>query len=279
MGAPVDDQPIRDSTGEAPVIAAEPAEPVPPPLGGLHAKRTAEESAPSGIFDRIVAAVTGPPEADVDRQPVDVIGSRQHADEASGRRGGAASLSGNTRRTEINTRDALTGRIDLALPPQVVDEATRVCVTAGPFDNKTVATAQARRLRDAGLSAQVENRKTSVGIGYRVMSMAFDKRSDAKAVADRLKQAGIKDFYVAGSKRPFHVMLGSYSSAASAKRRIKQMAALGIEAQKQPWTREVDAYSLLVFGTPTADAQALLTQLPVRSDDRSPARCEQLAAR
>jgi hypothetical protein len=179
----------------------------------------------------------------------------------------------------------LTGRINLEFPPEVTDvtdvtdEAAPVCVSAGPFDNESVATAQARRLRDAGLSANVENRRTSVGIGYRVVSTPLATLSGATALIDRLKRAGIKDFYLAGSKAPFHVMLGSYSSAASANRRIKRMAGLGVKADKRPWTREVDTYTVLVSGTPTGDAQALLTQLPVRSDALSPAHCEQLAAR
>ena len=120
----------------------------------------------------------------------------------------------------------------------------------------------------------------SVGIGYRVVSAPFDKRSGARALVDRLKQSGVKDYFVAGSERTsFRVMLGSFSSATGAKRRIKQLAKLGIDAERQRWNRDVAVYKLLVSGTPTADAEALLAQLPSPPDNTPPAYCEQLAAR
>ena len=299
-GTSVDEPPSGVSSGEASVIAAEPDEPVLPSLGGLPKKQTAEEPATKGVFDRIVALVTDRPEANTDGQPVDADGRRQPADDASGTPerqvnerpreektadalagglDGVAPFSRNTRRAEINTRAALTGRIDLEFPPDVTDEAAPVCVSAGPFDNESVATAQARRLRDAGLSATVENRKTTVGIGYRVVSTPLATLSDATAVIDRLKQAGLKDYYLAGSNPPFHLMLGTFSSASGATRRIKQLAGLDIEAEKRPWKRDVAVYTLLVFGTPTAAAAAQLAQLPVPPDDATPAHCEQFAAR
>ena len=296
----VDDESIVAPTAEMHIVATEPAEPVIPPLGGLPKVQAVKRPEPKGFFDKIVAMVTDQPAAktterrsDADRgerpantvsdAPPAIVNERSRdvstSDAMAGRVDNVAPIVRNQRRTEVNTRDALTGRINLELPPKVVDETASVCVSAGPYDKEAVATAQASRLRDAGLNVNVEPKTTSVGIGYRVLSAPLDTLSDARAAAHRLKQAGVKDFYVAGSKPPFHVMLGSYSSAAAAKRRIKHMARVGIEADKQPWKRDLTVYSLQVFGTPTANAEALLTQLPVPPDGTPPAHCEQLASR
>ncbi|MCB1801687.1 MAG: efflux RND transporter periplasmic adaptor subunit [Gammaproteobacteria bacterium] len=184
-----------------------------------------------------------------------------------------AEVSAETDEVAAVPADVAAAQVAEAVMPGPVTEP--VCLRSGPYASKTAAGKVARELEQLGLVTRIESHEESEQRGLRVVSRWFNEHSHADAFVTRLKQAGIKDFFVAPGRRlPYRVNLGLYNDERSATKRVADLESKGIDADILAWTQPVTRYQLTVSGEADESLSRHLAELPASK----PARCEQLVS-
>jgi len=156
------------------------------------------------------------------------------------------------------------------------------CRLAGPYNDEVQATKKVVTLRRAGLYVDIKSVASSTSSSYMIASPVLANRAEAKALAARLKAAGIIDFYVPRkSSKPLRVSLGLYNSKKIAQREIDKLAKKGFTAELLPWKKKGSQHFLVIRGTPSEANGKLLANLPVPdgSNESTHGFCNHLAGR
>ena len=111
---------------------------------------------------------------------------------------------------------------------QITEAATARCYTLGPFKSKKLAKQTNEELKVQGIEAKQRVSKDNSRPGYWVMIPAEKTRKEAKLHIARLKEQGVKDYFlVATGEHKNAVSLGVFSKPDLAQRRFKEMQKLG----------------------------------------------------
>jgi cell division septation protein DedD len=109
------------------------------------------------------------------------------------------------------------------------------CLRFGPFANGPSRDAARASLSAAGIAAVPRDTAARSGRGWKVHVPSFASREEAKAMGERIKAAGISDWYVMNDGGDANsVALGRYGSEEAARRREAELKAKGIPAQAEP---------------------------------------------
>ena len=113
--------------------------------------------------------------------------------------------------------------------------AVEHCLRFGPFADATARDAARSALTAAGLSAQPRETTARSGRGWKVHLPPFASRDEAIAMGEKIKAAGISDWYLLNEGADANgIALGRYGSEESARRRETELKAKGIPAQAEP---------------------------------------------
>lgn len=151
-----------------------------------------------------------------------------------------------------------------ATEPAVVEQ----CLRFGPFADAAARDAARTALSAAGVTAQPRETPARSGRGWKVHLPPFASREEAKAMAERIKAAGISDWYLLNEGADANgIALGRYGSEESARRRESELRAKGIAAQAEP-LGDTTAQSWLEARLPAnANRTALAAIAPAKSVD------------
>lgn len=117
---------------------------------------------------------------------------------------------------------------------EATTSTTTACYSVGPFTSKFEAGAAKKKLHAWGVQGNRRTVKTSIE-GYWVIIPAQKTRQQANKQIKKLKELGIKDFFlVTTGSRKNAISLGVFSRSSSARRRLKQMQQKGIKAKVAP---------------------------------------------
>ncbi|RZA16441.1 MAG: SPOR domain-containing protein [Lysobacteraceae bacterium] len=119
---------------------------------------------------------------------------------------------------------------------QVPDVASTVeqCLRFGPFADAAARDAARSALSAAGLAAMPRDTPARASRGWKVYIPAFASRDEAKAMGERIKAAGVSDWYVMNEGGDAHsIALGRYGGEEAARRRQAELKAKGIDAQAE----------------------------------------------
>ncbi len=109
------------------------------------------------------------------------------------------------------------------------------CLRFGPFADAAARDAARSALAAAGMVAQPRETPARSGRGWKVYLPAFATREEAKAMGERIKAAGISDWYVLNEGADANsIALGRYGGEEAARRREAELKAKGIPAQVAP---------------------------------------------
>ena len=108
------------------------------------------------------------------------------------------------------------------------------CFSLGPLARKTEASAAQKRLLKWNIKTKRRVQKISTE-GFWVIIPAAKSRKAAKKQVKRLKELGIRDYFlVATGSHKNAISLGVFSKSSSARRRLKAMQKKGVEAEITP---------------------------------------------
>ncbi|GAB1406855.1 hypothetical protein MASR1M8_07740 [Thermomonas brevis] len=126
-------------------------------------------------------------------------------------------------------------------PPPVVATDTAapaaVCLRFGPFDDAAARDAARTALAGAGVQGVARESPARAARGWKVSMPAFPSRTEAVAMAERLRAAGVADLYVMGDaagSEANSIALGRYGSEEAARRRQADLRGKGFSAQAEP---------------------------------------------
>lgn len=109
------------------------------------------------------------------------------------------------------------------------------CLRFGPFADGPSRDAARAALSAAGIAAVPQDTAARSGRGWKVHVPSFASRDEAKAMGERIKAAGISDWYVMNEGGDANsIALGRYGSEEAARRREAELKAKGIPAQAEP---------------------------------------------
>ena len=109
------------------------------------------------------------------------------------------------------------------------------CLRFGPFADAAARDAARSALTSAGVAAQPRETPARSGRGWKVYLPAFATREEAKAMGERIKAAGISDWYVMNEGEDANtIALGRYGGEDAARRREAELKAKGFAAQAEP---------------------------------------------
>jgi cell division septation protein DedD len=159
---------------------------------------------------------------------------------------------------------ALVAEAAVAAPPAVVEQ----CLRFGPFADAPARDAARTALSAAGLPTQPRETPARSGRGWKVHLPPLASREEAKAMGERIKAAGISDWYVLNEGADANsIALGRYGSEEAARRREAELKAKGFAAQAAP-LGDTAAQSWLDGRLPaTAKRSALMAIAPSKSVD------------
>jgi len=131
---------------------------------------------------------------------------------------------------------SMPASVPVAAPAQAPKPPTTPrCYAIGPFTNAgALATARAQLQPQA---ATVRTRESAVPAtrGWRVVMLPLADRAAAQAMAERLKAAGIEDYFVMSSGDDANgIALGRYGGETTARQREAALRTAGFQAQAQP---------------------------------------------
>jgi cell division septation protein DedD len=113
--------------------------------------------------------------------------------------------------------------------------AAAQCLHFGPFADGPTRDAARAALSAAGIAAVPQDTPARSGRGWKVHVPSFASRDEAKAMGERIKAAGISDWYVMNDGGDANsIALGRYGSEDAARRREAELKAKGIPAQAEP---------------------------------------------
>jgi cell division septation protein DedD len=109
------------------------------------------------------------------------------------------------------------------------------CLRFGPFADGVARDAARAALSSAGIAAVARDTAARSGRGWKVHIPSFPSRDEAKAMGERIKAAGISDWYVMNEGGDANsIALGRYGGEEAARRREAELKAKGIPAQAEP---------------------------------------------
>ena len=109
------------------------------------------------------------------------------------------------------------------------------CLRFGPFADGPARDTARSALSAAGIAAVPQDTAARSGRGWKVHVPSFASREEAKAMGERIKAAGISDWYVMNDGGDANsIALGRYGSEEAARRREAELQAKGIPAQAEP---------------------------------------------
>lgn len=109
------------------------------------------------------------------------------------------------------------------------------CLRFGPFADGPARDAARAALATAGVAAVPQDTAARPGRGWKVHVPSFASREEAKAMGERIKAAGISDWYVMNDGGDANsIALGRYGSEEAARRREAELKGKGIPAQAEP---------------------------------------------
>ena len=112
---------------------------------------------------------------------------------------------------------------------------TGQCLRFGPFADAAVRDAARPALAAVASSVAARDMPGRASRGWWVFLPPLPSRDEARAVGERIKAAGIKDWYVMGAgDQANSVALGRYGSENAARRREAELRAKGFAAQAAP---------------------------------------------
>lgn len=173
---------------------------------------------------------------------------------------------------------------DLSATPGTDDPGPRSsvtagCLRAGPFAERATATALFDRLAALDLDVRLVVEEHVETGGFSVFSPLMEGRASADAIVEILRRHGIEDFVVHRHAGDYRVAMGAYRTAEAARRRVAQLAAIGVEAERAAWSRTAQRYAVVIHEGAGVHARvdALRTEAGV---DIAPAvGCDQVASR
>lgn len=132
---------------------------------------------------------------------------------------------------------------------EAVVELARVddegCQALGPFVDRDDVIAVRDRLVEAGVVAWPRAVDASRRLGYWVHTPASPSREDAAAVVERLRRAGVRDYYVVVDGDVQNaVSLGVFSAVEAAEQHASRLRALGFEVEVGERRRQLTAWWL-----------------------------------
>ena len=162
-----------------------------------------------------------------------------------------------------------------AAPAPVVALAAPVeqCLRFGPFADDAARDAARTALAAAGVEAQPRQTPARPARGWKVHVPAFATREEANAMGEKIKAAGIADWYVMNAGGDANsIALGRYASEDAARRRESELTSKGIPAQAEP-LGDTAAQAWLEARLPAAaDRAALAAIAPAKAVDCAPRR-------
>jgi len=109
-----------------------------------------------------------------------------------------------------------------------------MCWTLGPFRDEALSDSIMDKMTENGFkpeSRAIEQKETS---GYWVYLPAYESRQEAKSVAEKLAERGIKDYYVVtGEENRNAISLGLFSTKARADRRKADIRRFGYRPRSE----------------------------------------------
>lgn len=143
-----------------------------------------------------------------------------------------------------------------ALPTETVSGGPPECLALGPYLDRDVAMAARERLAAVEVTAVPRAVDASQRLGFWVYTPPADSRSGADDVVDRLRRAGVRDFYVVADGVYEHaVSLGVFSQEDTATRHADRLRAMGFTVEVGERRREITAW-WLDFAEPEPDSPA-----------------------
>ncbi len=144
------------------------------------------------------------------------------------------------------------------------------CWELGPFEEEI-------RVRSLALPRgvrrlQVKHSRIRVPAGYYVLVPAQSSREQARAIARRLREKGVRDSWVFSSGPLKNaISLGMFSREENAQRRLEEIRRLGFPAELQQRHRSLEGYLVHVRGPDTPATRRLLEELT--AGQMRPMRC------
>lgn len=109
------------------------------------------------------------------------------------------------------------------------------CLRFGPFADGPARDTARSALSAAGIATVPRDTAARSGRGWKVHVPSFASREEAKAMGERIKAAGISDWYVMNDGTDANsIALGRYGSEEAARRREAELKAKGFPAQAEP---------------------------------------------
>ena len=131
------------------------------------------------------------------------------------------------------TAAASAAPVAVAVPVQTPAKPAAVeqCLRFGPFADGAARDAARAALSAAGLAALPRDTPARSARGWKVHVPAFATRAEATAMGERIKAAGISDWYVMNEGDAANsIALGRYGGEEAARRREAELKAKGIPA-------------------------------------------------
>lgn len=128
-----------------------------------------------------------------------------------------------------------TSAIEEPATPAVPAAATALCLSFGPFADAAARDAVRPKLQSLAQKLVTRDAKARSTRGWRIYMPALATRDAAQELVDRIKAAGINDWYIiANGSEANSIALGRYGSEESARRRQAQLADKGFTARAEP---------------------------------------------
>ena len=157
-----------------------------------------------------------------------------------------------------------------AVKPAPKPRIAEACWELGPFEEEI-------RVRSLALPRgvrrlQVKHSRIRVPAGYYVLVPAQSSREQARAIARRLREKGVRDSWVFSSGPLKNaISLGMFSREENAQRRLEEIRRLGFPAELQQRHRSLEGYLVHVRGPDTPATRRLLKELT--AGQMRPMRC------
>jgi hypothetical protein len=151
-------------------------------------------------------------------------------------------------------------------------QSVAACQTIGPIGDSARAGELKQALRNVANSVSVREETTPTSSGFIVVSPDQGSVGEAKALAKRMRAAGVDDMFVFGrGPHKGRVSLGLYRKEGWATERIEEVQAAGFFAEALPRRGEVTRYwvDFVSQSVLPPEAQVMLADLKV-----APAECE-----
>jgi RND family efflux transporter MFP subunit len=158
---------------------------------------------------------------------------------------------------------------------------TQACLRSEGLVDRERAVRLIDRLAAAGLEARLIEEDNVTASGFSARSALLDERAAADTLIATLRRHGIEDFVVHRQHGGYRVALGVYRTAEAAQRRVEQLAAIGVTAERDPWNRTAPRYAVVVSEPDAAGTDQSIADIGAWAglSIRPSSACGQLASR